>query len=75
MMKHIGLAIFSCLSLSACVPDSYFYRGYSSPNIDTSITVPADTIMQVLLHPTADEINMSGFSCFRMKYNINYGIC
>lgn len=57
MMKHIGLAIFSCLSLSACVPDSYFYRGYSSPNIDTSITVPADTIMQVLLHPTADEIN------------------
>jgi hypothetical protein len=44
--------------LSACVPDSYFYRGYSSPNIDAHQLLPADTIMQMLLHPTADEINM-----------------
>lgn len=49
MMKKIGSLIFSCLSLSACVPDRNFYRGYSSPEIDATITAPVDTIMKALL--------------------------
>lgn len=55
MKKCICLLTLTCLATSGCVPNSYFYRGYSSPDIDTSITSASDKIMRVLLNPAADD--------------------
>ncbi|MDK9358952.1 hypothetical protein QQF54_09815 [Lelliottia sp. V106_10] len=55
MKKCICLLTLSCLATSGCVSDSYFYRGYSSPDIDENITFTSDKIMRALLNPAADD--------------------
>ncbi|MGR5943763.1 hypothetical protein [Enterobacter sp. C4G1] len=53
MMKHIGLVFFSSLLLVGCAQDNPLYRGFSSPDVDSTITTTPDMLMQILLSPPA----------------------
>ncbi|MGK3194164.1 hypothetical protein [Enterobacter soli] len=53
MMKLIGLVFVSGLLLAGCVQNNPLYKGFSSPDVDSTITTTSDTLMQILLNPPA----------------------
>lgn len=51
MIKLTRCAVLCCLALTGCVADSPFYRGFSSPDVEKTITDPSRTIMLALTQP------------------------